>query len=39
MVLQEIEELGFYRGKEDRSSPALWRPFNVVIEPMLTEQW
>jgi valyl-tRNA synthetase len=40
MVLQEIEELGFYRGKEDKIIP---QPFgdrsNVVIEPMLTEQW
>ena len=40
MVLQEIEELGFYRGKEDKVIP---QPFgdrsNVVIEPMLTEQW
>ena len=40
MVLQEIEELGFYRGKEDK---IIAQPFgdrsNVVIEPMLTEQW
>jgi valyl-tRNA synthetase len=40
MVLQEIEELGFYRGKEDK---AIAQPFGdrsgVVIEPMLTEQW
>ncbi|HEX7109486.1 MAG TPA: valine--tRNA ligase, partial [Aestuariivirga sp.] len=40
MVLQEIEDLGFYRGKEDKIIP---QPFgdrsNVVIEPMLTEQW
>jgi len=40
MVLAEIEELGFYRGKEDKIIP---QPFgdrsNVVIEPMLTEQW
>jgi valyl-tRNA synthetase len=40
MVLAEIEELGFYRGKEDKLIP---QPFgdrsNVVIEPMLTEQW
>jgi valyl-tRNA synthetase len=40
MVLQEIEELGFYRGKEDKMIP---QPFgdrsNVVVEPMLTEQW
>ena len=40
MVLEEIEELGFYRGKEDK---IIAQPFgdrsNVVIEPMLTEQW
>ncbi|MGB9141015.1 MAG: valine--tRNA ligase [Aestuariivirga sp.] len=40
MVLAEIEELGFYRGKEDKLIP---QPFgdrsNVVVEPMLTEQW
>jgi valyl-tRNA synthetase len=40
MVLQEIEELGFLRGREDKIIP---QPFgdrsNVVIEPMLTEQW
>ena len=40
MVLQEIEELGFFRGREDKIIP---QPFgdrsNVVIEPMLTEQW
>ncbi|MDP1699729.1 MAG: valine--tRNA ligase [Aestuariivirga sp.] len=40
MVLAEIEELGFYRGREDKIIP---QPFgdrsNVVIEPMLTEQW
>ncbi len=40
MVLAEIEELGFYRGKEDK---VIAQPFgdrsNVVIEPMLTEQW
>jgi valyl-tRNA synthetase len=40
MVLREIEELGFYRGKEDK---VIAQPFgdrsNVVIEPMLTEQW
>jgi valyl-tRNA synthetase len=40
MVLAEIEELGFYRGKEDKMIP---QPFGdrsgVVIEPMLTEQW
>ncbi len=40
MILEEIEALGFYRGKEERMIP---QPFgdrsNVVIEPMLTEQW
>ncbi len=40
MVLEEIEALGFYRGKEEKMIP---QPFgdrsNVVIEPMLTEQW
>jgi valyl-tRNA synthetase len=40
MVLAEIEELGFYRGKEEKMIP---QPFGdrsgVVIEPMLTEQW
>ncbi len=40
MVLAEIEELGFYRGREDK---IIAQPFgdrsNVVIEPMLTEQW
>ncbi|MEM7620900.1 MAG: valine--tRNA ligase [Pseudomonadota bacterium] len=40
MVLQEIEDLGFYRGKEDK---VIAQPFGdrskVVIEPMLTEQW
>jgi valyl-tRNA synthetase len=40
MVIAEIEELGFYRGKEDKLIP---QPFgdrsNVVVEPMLTEQW
>ncbi len=40
MVLTEIEELGFLRGREDKLIP---QPFgdrsNVVIEPMLTEQW
>ena len=40
MVLAEIEEFGFYRGKEEKMIP---QPFgdrsNVVIEPMLTEQW
>ncbi len=37
MILEEIEALGFYRGKEERMIP---QPFgdrsNVVIEPMLT---
>jgi valyl-tRNA synthetase len=40
MILAEIEELGFDRGKEDKLIP---QPFgdrsNVVVEPMLTEQW
>ncbi len=40
MVLAEIEELGFLRGREDKLIP---QPFgdrsSVVIEPMLTEQW
>jgi valyl-tRNA synthetase len=40
MILEEIEALGFYRGKEDK---IIAQPFgdrsNVVIEPMLTEQW
>jgi valyl-tRNA synthetase len=40
MVLADIEELGFLRGKEDKLIP---QPFGdrsgVVIEPMLTEQW
>ncbi|MDE2446881.1 MAG: valine--tRNA ligase [Alphaproteobacteria bacterium] len=40
MVLAEIEELGFYRGKEEKM---IAQPFGdrsgVVIEPMLTEQW
>ena len=40
MVLAEIEELGFFRGKEDK---IIAQPFGdrsgVVIEPMLTEQW
>lgn len=40
MVLKEIEELGFYRGKEEK---LIAQPFGdrsgVVIEPMLTEQW
>ena len=40
MVLEEIEALGFYRGKEEK---IIAQPFGdrsgVVIEPMLTEQW
>ena len=40
MVLKEIEELGFFRGREDK---IIAQPYgdrsNVVIEPMLTEQW
>ncbi len=40
MVLAEIEELGFYRGKVDKLIP---QPVSVrsevVVEPMLTEQW
>jgi valyl-tRNA synthetase len=40
MVLEDIEALGFFRGKEEKMIP---QPFgdrsNVVIEPMLTEQW
>ncbi len=40
MVLKEIEGLGFLRGREEKIIP---QPFgdrsNVVIEPMLTEQW
>jgi valyl-tRNA synthetase len=40
MILEEIEALGFYRGKEEK---IIAQPFgdrsNVVIEPMLTEQW
>ena len=40
MILSEIEELGFYRGKQEK---IIAQPFgdrsNVVIEPMLTEQW
>jgi valyl-tRNA synthetase len=40
MVLAEIEELGLLRGKEAK---VIAQPFgdrsNVVIEPMLTEQW
>jgi valyl-tRNA synthetase len=40
LVLKEIEELGFYRGVEDK---VIAQPFgdrsHVVIEPMLTDQW
>lgn len=40
LVLKEIEELGFYRGVEEK---VIAQPFGdrsgVVIEPMLTEQW
>ncbi|MCF6321697.1 MAG: valine--tRNA ligase [Rhizobiaceae bacterium] len=40
LVLEEIEELGFYRGVEDK---VIAQPFGdrsgVVIEPMLTDQW
>ncbi len=40
LVLREIEDLGFYRGKVDK---VIAQPFGersgVVIEPMLTEQW
>ncbi len=40
LVLKEIEELGFYRGKVEK---IIAQPFGersaVVIEPMLTEQW
>jgi valyl-tRNA synthetase len=40
MILEEIEALGFFRGKEEKM---IAQPFgdrsNVVIEPMLTEQW
>ncbi len=40
LVLKEIEELGFLRGKEEKLIP---QPFGdrsgVVIEPLLTEQW
>ncbi len=40
LVLKEIEELGFLRGKEDKMIP---QPYGdrsgVVIEPLLTEQW
>ena len=40
LVLKEIEELGFYRGVEEK---LIAQPFGdrsgVVIEPMLTDQW
>jgi len=40
LVLKEIEELGYYRGVEDK---VIAQPFGdrsgVVIEPMLTAQW
>ena len=40
MILKEIEELGFYRGVEEK---IIAQPFGdrsgVVIEPMLTAQW
>ncbi|MGI9363647.1 MAG: valine--tRNA ligase [Rhizobiaceae bacterium] len=40
LVLKEIEELGFYRGVEEK---IIAQPFgdrsHVVIEPMLTDQW
>ena len=40
LVLNEIEELGFYRGAEEKM---IAQPFGdrsgVVIEPMLTDQW
>ena len=40
LVLKEIEELGFYRGVEEKT---IAQPFGdrsgVVIEPMLTAQW
>lgn len=40
MVLKEIEELGFYRGVEDKViAQPLGDRSGVVIEPMLTEQW
>jgi valyl-tRNA synthetase len=40
LVLKEIEELGFYRGKEEKiiAQPHGDRS-GVVIEPMLTTQW
>ncbi len=40
LILEEIKELGFYRGVEDK---VIAQPFGdrsgVVIEPMLTDQW
>jgi valyl-tRNA synthetase len=40
LVLKEIEELGFYRGKEDKViAQPIGDRSGVVIEPMLTEQW
>lgn len=40
LVLKEIEELGFYRGCEEK---LIAQPFGdrsgVVLEPMLTDQW
>ncbi len=40
LVLKEIEQLGFYRGVEEK---VIAQPFGdrsgVVIEPMLTDQW
>ena len=40
LVLKEVEELGFYRGVEEK---IIAQPFGdrsgVVIEPMLTDQW
>ncbi len=40
LLLKEVEELGFYRGVEDK---VIAQPFGdrsgVVIEPMLTDQW
>jgi len=40
MVLNEIKELGFYRGVEDKIiAQPLGDRSGVVIEPMLTEQW
>jgi len=40
LILEEIKELGFYRGVEEK---VIAQPFGdrsgVVIEPMLTDQW